>query len=252
MKVNRINVIKDLIEKNGKMSLEQLGERFPNVSSMTIRRDLLALEEAGVLIRIRGGAMSVQELSKKNEEQFTRRTAIQVAEKKQIAEKAVKVIEPGSSIFLDSGSTTLYFAKELPDLNYFISTNGLLIAQELVRKKMPTVTLFGGEVSRNNMATIGQTTFEDLERINIDTAVMAATAFTEDGGFCCGLFSESEIKRRVIERAKNVVMLLDTSKVGKIMPYTFAKLTDIDVLVTDGNFPAELREKIEKQGVRIL
>ena len=67
MKENRIAIIKELIEKNGKMSLEQLEERFPSVSSMTLRRDLLSLEEAGVLLRVRGGAVSIQELSKKTE-----------------------------------------------------------------------------------------------------------------------------------------------------------------------------------------
>ena len=119
MKENRIGIIKDLIEKNGRMSLEQLGERFPNVSSMTLRRDLLSLEESGVLVRVRGGAVSVQELSKKTEDQYSRRAAIQVAEKKQIAEKAVKLVEPGTSLFIDSGSTALYFAKELPDLSAY-------------------------------------------------------------------------------------------------------------------------------------
>lgn len=252
MKENRIGIIKDLVEKNGRMSLEQLGERFPNVSSMTLRRDLLSLEESGVLVRVRGGAVSVQELSKKTEDQYSRRAAIQVAEKKQIAEKAVRLVEPGTSLFIDSGSTALYFAKELPDLSYFISTNGITIAQELMRKKMPVVTLFGGEVSRSNMSTIGQTALTDLERINIDTAIMAATAFTEDGHFCCGLFAESEIKKNVCARVKKRIMLLDTSKVGKVMPYTFATLSDIDILVTDNNFPQELKEKIIAQGVTVI
>ena len=252
MKENRIAIIKELIEKNGKMSLEQLEERFPSVSSMTLRRDLLSLEEAGVLLRVRGGAVSIQELSKKTEEMYVQRTAIQVAEKRQIAEKAVRLVEPGSSIFVDSGSTTLYFAKELPDLNFFISTNGIAIAQELMRKKMPVVTLFGGEVSRNNMSTVGKTGLLDIERINIDTAVMAATAFTDDGNFCCGLFSEAEIKSKVLSRVKKVIMLLDTSKVGKVMPYTFATLSDIDVLVTDNNFPAGLKEKIAAQGIEVI
>lgn len=252
MKDKRIGIIKDLIEKNGRMSLEELGERFPGVSSMTLRRDLLALEEAGVLVRVRGGAVSVQELSKKTEVQFAKRTAVQIAEKKQIAEKAVRLVDHGSSMFIDSGSSTLYFAKELPDLNYYISTNGIAIAQELMRKKMPTVMLFGGEVSRNNMATVGESCLQDLSRINIDTAVMAATAFTDDGNFCCGLFAEAEMKRQVLSRAKKIIMLLDTSKVGKVMPYTFARLSDIDVLVTDGNFPEDLKKNITAQGVTII
>ena len=130
---DRLLLIKEFIDKNGKITLKELENAFPNVSSMTLRRDLLSLEESGVLVRVRGGAVSVQELSKKTEDQYSRRAAIQVAEKKQIAEKAVRLVEPGTSLFIDSGSTALYFAKELPDLNYFISTNGITIAQELMR-----------------------------------------------------------------------------------------------------------------------
>ena len=73
-----------------------------------------------------------------------------------------------------------------------------------------------------------------------------------DGNFCCGLFAEAEMKRQVLSRAKKIIMLLDTSKVGKVMPYTFANLADIDVLVTDGNFPEEMKKSIAAQGVTII
>ncbi len=252
MKGDRKAVIRELIEKNGRMSLDELTGRFPQVSSMTLRRDLYALEAEGAVIRVRGGAVSVAELSKKTEEQFDRRAAVMVSQKKRIAEKAVAFLEAGTSVFIDSGSTTLYFAKEMPDMNYYISTNGISIAAELLRKKMPVVTLIGGEVSRNNLATSGHLGLNFLDNINIETAFMSATAFTMEGGFSCGSQSEADLKSRVLSKVKKKIMLMDTSKVNKTMPYTFAKLEDIDVLITDDGLPDDLKYKLSRTRIQLL
>ena len=252
MNRERKSIIRELIEKNGRMSLDELDARFTDVSEMTLRRDLYALEEEGVLIRVRGGAVSVHELQKKTEEQFDRRTAMMVGEKRIIAEKAIKFLEAGTSIFIDSGSTTLYFAKEMPDMNYYISTNGISIAAELLRKKMPSVTLIGGEVSRNNLATSGHLGLNFLASINIETAFMSATAFNFDKGFSCASQSEAELKSTVLSKVKKRIMLLDCSKVDKTMPYTFAKTSDIDYLVTDGGLPDDIKYKLSRVGVNVL
>ena len=249
MNYQRINEIKNLIEKEGRISLDELVERFPLVSSMTLRRDLLFLENRGEVIRVRGGAISVKELSKVTEEGLYFRNSVNVDKKKCISEKTLRYIEPGHSVFIDSGSTTLYFVKELPDIYYNIVTNGINIALELSRKTMPNVTLLGGTVSRNNIATSGSFSTDMLSHINIETAFLAATAFSEDRGFTCGSQSESEIKSYVLKNAKRRIMLLDSTKLGKIMPYTFAAFGDIDVLISDSEFPQELRDKARTLGI---
>ena len=110
-------------------------------------------------------------------------------------------------------------------------------------------TLLGGTVSRNNIATSGSFSTDMLSHINIETAFLAATAFTEDRGFTCGSQSESEIKSYVLKNAKRRIMLLDSTKLGKIMPYTFAAFGDIDVLISDSEFPQELRDKARTLGI---
>ena len=120
MKKSRIEKIKELIEKNGKVSYDELAALMPNYSEMTLRRDLCALENEGLIIRVRGGAVSLNELSKKTEEQFSARVGFNIGEKKEIAAKAIELIDATNSLFVDSGSTTLYFAKQLPNINYFI------------------------------------------------------------------------------------------------------------------------------------
>ncbi len=252
MNHERIERISELIQKRGRISLDELIERFPEVSSMTLRRDLLNLEESGVILRVRGGAISVRELSKKTEELFDKRHNQNVAAKKIIAQKAVKFIETEHSVFIDSGSTALYFVKELPDINYYVVTNGLSIAMELARRTMPSVTLIGGVLSSNNLATSGGMSKLFFEDINIDTAFLSATAFNEENGFSCGSQSESEIKKTVIAKAKKRIMLMDSSKVGKSMPFTFARLSDVDVLISDDGFPAELKAAAEELGISVI
>ena len=110
MKRERIEEIAELLDKRGKLTLEQLEEYFPNVSQMTLRRDLFQLEEEGKIIRVRGGAMSVKEVQKASGEPYTKKATIHTDEKIEIAQKAAVLVDEGSSIFIDGGTTALYLA----------------------------------------------------------------------------------------------------------------------------------------------
>ena len=253
MKKTRLEQIKDIINKYGKVSYEELGNLLPDVSQMTLRRDLITLEEQGVILRIRGGAISLDEITKKSEQEFVQRFSDNVQEKKEIAEKTIRLIAPKSCIFIDSGSTTLYFAKELPNNNYYVVTNALNVATEVLRKSLPSVALLGGDVNRNNLVTTGKSSLDLLKDINIEVAIMTATGFTpEKGCFTCGSQDEMEIKRAVIESATKVIMLLDSSKVDRNTPYTFAKLENINYLVVDKGFPEALKNAIADKGIIVV
>lgn len=253
MKKTRLEQIKEIIEKYGKITYDTLKSLLPHVSLMTLRRDIITLEEQGFILRVRGGAISLGELTKKSEQEFVKRFSDNVEEKKEIAEKAIKLISPKSCIFIDSGSTTLHFAKELPNQIYYVVTNALNVATEVLRKSLPTVALLGGDVNRNNLVTIGRSSLDFLKTINIEVAIMTATGFTPDKGcFTCGSQDEMEIKRAVIEGASKVIMLLDSSKVDKITPFTFSTLEKVNYLVVDNNFPSALKAKIESMGVTVV
>lgn len=249
---DRLLSIKEYIDKNGKVTLHELECAFPDVSSMTLRRDLNRLEEENAIIRISGGAISVNTVLRAKEEDFSERIIYNTAEKLEIADKAVKIVEPNSCVFIDGGSTTTYFARALPDENYYILTNALVIAETILRKEKPVVALLGGDLRKNNFITVGQTCTDYIDKINIQTAVMTATGFIKDvGGFTCGNQAEAEVKRAVIKKADKVIMLLDSSKVNKKTPYTFASLSDVDCMVVDTNFSKELRLNIEQNGTKV-
>ncbi len=250
---DRLFHIKEFIDKNGKISFHELECAFSNVSSMTLRRDLNKLEEDNAIIRISGGAISVDTVLRAKEADFSERTNYNIAEKLEIADKAIKLIEPKSCLFIDGGSTTTYFARALPDENYYVLTNALMIAETILRKEKPTVAVLGGDLKKNNFITVGKSCLDFIKELNIQTAVMTATGYVKStGNFTCGSQSEAEVKRSIIEKADLVIMLLDSSKINKKTPYSFANYNDINYLVVDGKFPADVKNTMEQAGVKVF
>ena len=252
MKRDRITAIAELLDKRGKLTLEQLAEYFPHVSQMTLRRDLFQLEEEGKIIRIRGGAMSVREVQKTSGEPYTKKTTIHTDEKIIIAQKAAGLIDDGASIFIDGGSTALYLAKELPDKVCNVFTNGLAVATELAKKKNVVVNLLGGQLIKENLSTASSFSSVYFTDTNFELAIISAAAFTPENGFSCSSQVEAELLRVVCRKAKFLYMMLDSSKIGKIKPYTFARAEDINVLITDDEFPDALKNQFKEKNIVVI
>ena len=252
MKRERIEEIAEILDKRGKMTLEQLEEVFPYVSQMTLRRDLFQLEQDGRIIRIRGGAMSVKEVQKVSGEAYTKKTTINTDAKIVIAQKAAKLVDEGISLFIDGGTTAMYLSKELPDINCNVFTNGIAVAMELAQKKNINITIVGGQLMKDNLSTSSPAAKEYFALTNFEIAIVSTTAFTPEQGFSCNSQIESDLLRQVFKKARYVYMMLDSSKIGKINPYTFASIEDIDVLITDDTFPKEYKEMFEKHDIVVM
>ncbi len=252
MKRERIEEIAEILDKRGKMTLEQLEEIFPNVSQMTLRRDLFQLEEDGRIIRIRGGAMSVKEVQKVSGEAYTKKSALNTDAKIIIAQKAAALIDEGSCVFIDGGTTAMYLSKEIPDRNCTIFTNGIAVAMELAQKKNVNITVVGGQLMKDNLSTSSPASKDYFALTNFEIAIVSATAFTPEQGFSCNSQIESDLLKSVFKKARQVYMMLDSSKIGKINPYTFAKIQDIDVLITDDHFPKEYKKIFEDNNIVVM
>jgi DeoR family transcriptional regulator of aga operon len=252
MKRERIEEIADILDKRGKMTLEQLEEVFPHVSQMTLRRDLFQLEEDGRVIRVRGGAMSVKEVQKVSGEAYTKKSTINTDAKIIIAQKAATLIDEGVSLFLDGGTTAMYLAKEMPDINCNVFTNGMAVAMELAQKKNVNVTVVGGKLMKDNLSTSSPAAKEYFALTNFEIAIVSATAFTPENGFSCNDQMESDLLKQVFHKARQVYLMLDSSKVGKINPYTFAQIKDINVLITDGNLPKDCKDLFEANNIVVM
>lgn len=241
--------IRAYIEDKNVVTIKELQALFPNVSLMTIHRDLDALERIGAVVKFRGGAKSVKLAG---DPDFNVRMRENNAGKTEMARKALSLIQPHSSVFLDASTTNLALAKNLPDINLNIITTGPSIALELCRLHNPVVTLCCGTMNRKNLAISGQNTLEMLEKINIDVAFVGVSGCSVDAGFTCGMEGDMLVKSLVIRKARTSVAMCGHEKFSCLMPYTFAQLGDVDYLITDGIVPEAFAVAAKEANVTIL
>lgn len=249
--MNRIrqDAIKEFIEKEKVVSIKQLQELFPEVSLMTIHRDLDALVDNGTVVKFRGGAKTVRH---NGDPEFNVRVQENNSGKMAIAQKALELIQPNSAVFLDASTTNLALARCLPDINLNIFTTGPSIALELCRLHNPVVTLCCGTLNRKNLALSGQNTLEMLDSINIDLALIGVSGCSTEAGFTCGTESDMLVKRKVIHKARRSVIMCTKDKLNCLMPYTFAKLEDVDYLISDAPMPETFVRVAQTVGIKLL
>ncbi len=245
----RQDAMKSYIEKKNIVTIKELQDLFPEVSLMTIHRDLDALERAGVAVKFRGGAKSVRH---SGDVEFHVRMNANKPGKHAMAKKALQLIQPNSAVFLDASTTNLALAKALPDMNLNIFTTGPNIALELCRLHNPVITLCCGTMNRNNLALSGQNTLQMLENINIDLAFVGVSGCSVDAGFTCGTEADMLVKRMVIRKARTSVAMCSRDKLSCLMPYTFAKLTDVDYLICDEPLPEGFLKSLDDAGVTVI
>lgn len=241
--------MKEFIEQKNVVSIKELQALFPNVSLMTIHRDLDALENSGAVVKFRGGAKSVRHTG---DPEFNVRMRANNAGKLAIAKKALSLIQPHTALFLDASTTNLAVAKNLPDIHLNVFTTGPSIALELCRLHNPTVTLCCGTMNRKNLAVSGQNTLKMLEGINIDLAFIGVSGCSLDAGFTCGTESDMLVKQMVIRKARTSVLMCGREKFSCLMPYTFAKLEDVDYLISDEPLPESFVCAAHTAGVTLL
>ena len=164
----------------------------------------------------------------------------------------VRFVKEGSSIFLDGGTTMLELAKIIPDMYINVTTNGPNIALEIAEKMRPAVTLCGGVLNHKNLSLFGYSALDMISRLNVDVAFISASGYSEEGGFTCGYEEQAKLRRLLIEEARCVIILMDSTKFGKMLPYTFAKMEDVNYLITDQTSSPMLLADAERNNVTVL
>lgn len=237
------------IEQNNVATTRELQALCPEVSFMTIHRDLDALEQQGMIIKVRGGAKAVRHAG---DIAFDERMQENKRGKSAIAQRAISLIAPYSSVFLDASTTNLMLARRLPDINLNIFTTGPNIAVELCPLSNPVVTMCCGTLNRKNLAVSGQNTLEMLDKINIDIAFIGVSGCSAEVGFTCGTEGDMLVKRLVIRKARTSVILCDGAKFSRLMPYTFAAVEDVDYVISDSPMPEGFAKAAKAAGVTIF
>ena len=249
--MNRIRQerIKKYVESKNVATIKELQGLFPDISLMTLHRDLSALEEMGIVTKHRGGVRSVRQL---DDIEFNIRMKENTSGKLSMIKKAMKLLKPQSSIFLDTSTSNLILARNLPDIELNITTISPNIAIELCRLKNSTVNLCGGTMNARTLSVSGINTLETLKRINIDMAFIGVSGCSSDVGFTCGTEADMMIKRLVIQKARTSVVYCEAEKFKRLMPFSFAEISDVDYVISDESLPESFIQKCEESGTKIL
>lgn len=249
---SRKDKVREILISKPFTSLEELERQFPEVSSMTLRRDIEYFEEQGEVIKVRGGARALRFITLSKEDSFFKRASQNTVAKQKIAACAAPFIETGRSLFFDSGSTVMQLVPLLPPEKLTISTTDPNVALALVKNEQVVVNIVGGCLSRDNLSLSGMQALAYIRQTNIDMAFISPSGFSLDCGFTSGNYNESQLKNEVITKARSVVMMVQAQKLGRSMPYTFGQLSDIQVLITDEEPSLPVRQACEDNKVKIV
>jgi DeoR/GlpR family transcriptional regulator of sugar metabolism len=220
------------------------------VSAATVRRDLLHMENRGELRRVHGGAVAPE--SRLEEPLFDDKTSIAAPEKQRIAAAAAALIRPKDSIFLDGGSTVLALAALLHDrTDITVVTNSLRVAAELAGGG-PSLILTGGELRRLSQTFVGPLTRFTLDQIHVDRAFMGTIGLTRDAGLTTTDPREAYTKSLIMEHAEEVILLADSSKIGKVSFARFGELRKLNLLITDKALAEQVCRDLRKKGVKLV
>lgn len=248
MKIERAQAIRQFLFSKGPSSIDTIAQAV-GASIPTLRRDLAQLEQQGVVVRTHGGARLADQFDV--EVAFEQREAHALLAKRAIGDLAYDMLQPGSSVFLDSGTTVLQLARRIRvnpvPLNVF--TNCLPAAQMLIDVTGVKVTLLGGQLRKENSSVVGPLAEEMLDRLWFKQLFLGAGAIAEDGIISSVDESEARLNSVMMSRAEQRILLADTGKFGQRLTYKVAPLSDMHAVVTDDTLPQEWTERIEAAGV---
>ncbi|MBN2048769.1 MAG: DeoR/GlpR transcriptional regulator [Anaerolineaceae bacterium] len=246
--IRRQEILKKINDEN-QVTVIQLSEQY-EVSEVTIRTDLQTLEDRGLIVRTHGGAISANNLP---ELSLNLRRQKQVQEKNTIGASAAKLVQNGEAIFLDISSTALALSRNLKQhRNLTVVTNSLTIAQELSDAPGVTVVVPGGTLQRDTISLVGLDGMQWIQKYNIQKGFFGAHGLGFPEGLTDVSLYEAEVKSMMVSLCKEVIGIIDSTKWGRVGLASFAKLEEIDVVITDRKADLALIEKAESFGIKII
>jgi len=246
----RQQAICSLLQEQGYLTVSELALRF-EVSEMTIRRDLKSLASNGLIQREHGGA-GYPSNTHQVDDLFFNRLGEAEKEKTTIGNLAAALIQPGESIILDAGTTTLAVAKAIKPKELVVITNSVPISTILTGQAGISVLLTGGEVRESTYALVGPLARSSLSNFYADKLFLGASGISISRGLSTSNLLESEIKQAMIQSAKEVILVAHSHKFSEVCYHTFAGWDSIHTLITDEDIPASIYEELCQRGLRIL
>ncbi|MFO7635465.1 MAG: DeoR/GlpR family DNA-binding transcription regulator [Caldilinea sp.] len=232
-----------VLREQDEVSVTELSHRL-GVSEVTTRKDLQQLEEQGYLTRVRGGA--VVSGRGQLELRFAARQQVNLDEKRRVARRAVELIQPGTTVFLDGSTTVFQMSRLVRNMqNLTVITTGLYTALELSFAPDVTTIVVGGILRRRTSSLVDTLSPNLLRRLHVDIAFLSCRGFSPEQGMMESDLREAQMKRAMAETAGRKVALLDHAKYGDTFVATSLLPEEIDLLIIDNKLPEASRQALE-------
>lgn len=232
-----------VLREQDEVSVTELSRRL-GVSEVTTRKDLQQLEEQGYLTRVRGGA--VVSGRGQLELRFAARQQVNLEQKRRIANRAVELIQPGATIFLDGSTTAFQMTRLLRDMQKLtVITTGLYAALELSFAPDVTTIVIGGILRRRTSSLVDTLSPKLLRLLHVDIAFLSCRGFTAEHGMMESDLREAQMKRAMAETAARKVALVDHAKFGDAYIATSLLPEELDLLIVDQGLSKPLRQSLE-------
>ncbi len=246
----RHQVILNLLDEQGSVSVTDLVARF-NVSEMTIRRDLDILERRGYLRRVHGGAIS--DRGRSFEPSFLTRAAVNRELKERIGKTAAELVNPGDSLILDVGTTTLEIARHLINKNELtIITSCFQIANVLAGNSNIRLILAGGILRPKELSMYGPLAERAFSDYFVDKLFLGAAGVDFTAGLTEFNLEDTLVKQAMLRSAKHVILTVDSTKFNRVAFTAIAPLKVVHTVVTDSNVEPAVVSKLKKGNINVI
>jgi len=242
--------ILELLDRDGRVVVKDLARRF-STSLITIRKDLEHLHGQGRIQRAHGGALPV-EATAQRDPALREKERLHRKEKHRIAEAAVRFVQPGQVIILDSGTTSAAIArvaKNIPNLT--VITNGVNIASELAGTNVEVI-LTGGTLRKNSFSLVGPLAEDSLRHVSADVLFLAVDGFDVDYGLTTPNLLEAKVNRAMMASAKITIVVCDSSKFGRRSLSLIAPTGEVQHAITDDKIPPKVLRALRDAGVKVI
>jgi DeoR family transcriptional regulator of aga operon len=249
--IQRRKRILEILAEKGELYIPELSKMF-EVSEVTVRNDLKSLEVKNLLLRARGGAIRFEQFVGMDPG-LSEKTKLHFIEKVRIGKKAASLIHESDTIIVDSGTTTAEVVKNLPPVKKLtVITNALNIANNLIGKPNINLIIPGGYLRQNSHSLIGPLAEKNLKNFYVDKVFIGVDGFDVHTGIYTPNVEEAHLNQIMIEIAREVILVTDSSKFLRKSLAFICPVNRIDVVVTDDGISRENKKALEDSGVKVL
>ena len=243
----RQSQILDLLAKNKKMEVTKLSELL-NVSQVTIRKDLVILENSGIIVREHGYARLNES------DDINNRLARHYETKQKIAKLAVESIENGETVMIESGSCCALVALEIArsKKNVTLITNSAFIADYIRKIGSVKVILLGGEYQNESQVMVGPLTRKCVEAFFVDKLFIGTDGFTIETGFTGNDYMRSEAVKDMAKQASRVMIVTDSDKFSQKGVVNLIEIEKVACVYTDDNIPSKIEDYLNKRNIKVI